>query len=157
MRRATHPTELISGFFAGFLAALFIELPFIWLLHHAGLTAQYGFSTNRVAPMGAMAFWSRAFWGGIYGMGIAWFGCYLPLERPLARQYVWETAVGVAAVRTFIDWFPAPMMYGHAWIGWSLDGLLTPLLANVVWAFATAVLVTGFSFALGTYGDRSLL
>jgi hypothetical protein len=35
--------------------------------------------------------------------------------------------------------------------------LLTPLVANFVWAFATAVLVSAFSFGLGTYGDRSLL
>jgi hypothetical protein len=153
MRRATHPTELIGGFFAGLLAAFFIQLPFIWGLHQLGLTAQYGFSENRVLPMGAMAMWTRTFWGGVYGLGLAAFGSYLPF----GRRYLWETVVAVAVGRTLIDWFPAPMLYGQGWwVGWSADGLLTPLLSNFVWAFATALLVIAFSLWAGTFGSRSL-
>ncbi len=153
MRRATHPTELILGFAAGLLATFFVQLPLIWGLHQVGLTARVGFSFDRVLPMGVMALWTRTFWGGAYGLVLAWLGCY----RPFGRRYLWQTAVAVGSVRTCIDWFPAAMFYGRGWVGFGVDALLTPLVANFVWAFVTAGLVMAFSLWAGTYGSKSLI
>jgi hypothetical protein len=61
----------------------------------------------------------------------------------------------VAAVRTGADWFVVPLFWRHAWAGWGVDPLVTPLVLNLVWALATAALLAGASLVIGTWGTRS--
>ncbi len=152
MRRSTPPTEILLGFAAGAVAAFFVEQPLLWFLHHFGLTAREAYSTYRTMPLGVEAIWSRTFWGGAFGAGLAWFGT----RFPLGTTYLGATALVAVAARTVADWFVVPMFYGHAWVGWSFDGIVTPLLLNSAWAMATAVLTLAFTLAAGTWGTRTI-
>jgi hypothetical protein len=153
MQRASRPTELILGFFAGLIAAFCVQMPLVSVLHQLGLTNQYGFSMNRVLPMGVMAFWSRAFWGGAYGVVLAWLGCY----RPFGTRYIRDTVLAVTITRIFIDYVPASMFYGQPWVGWNVGRMLTPVIANLAWAGATSLLLIAFSLWAGTFGNRSVI
>lgn len=148
MRRATPPTEIVLGFAAGMLAAFFVGRPFVWLLHLFGLTAREAYSTARTIPLGVELLWSRVFWGGAFGVAIAWFGS----ERPLTLTNLWHTALIVAALRTVADWFIVPMFYGQPWVGASVDALLTPVLLNFAWSSAATLFAAGLSLAGGTWG-----
>jgi hypothetical protein len=152
MRRSSHPTEILLGFAAGMTAALFVQQPLVWFLHHFGLTAREAFSTVRTPPLGVEAVWSRVFWGGAFGIAIAYLGVFYPL----GARFIVVPAAAVVALRTVFDWFVVPMLNGHAWIGWSVDRILTPLLVNACWGLATAVLLAAMTVLIGTYGERSL-
>jgi hypothetical protein len=152
MHRSTHPTEILLGFAAGLIVALVVQQPLVWFLHHAGLTARHAFSTQPMPPMAVEAVWSRVFWGGVFGIALAWFGTRYELDA----HWLTATVAFVVVVRTALDWFVLPMFWGHAWAGLTADALLTPLIVNVVWAGATAVLLAGMTMAAGTWGTNSL-
>jgi hypothetical protein len=151
MRRAAHPNEILLGFFAGLIAALCIQQPLIWLLYSLGLTAQQTFSTFQTTPLGVEAGWSRVFWGGAFGVALAWFGT----RYALGLRWLLATTSFAAGVRTIAAWFIVPMFYGRAWVGWSADAILTPLVLNVVWASGTAILLAAATIAAGTWGMKS--
>ncbi len=151
MHRSTHPTEILLGFAAGLIIALVVQQPLVWFLHHFGLTARHAFSTQPTAPMAVEAVWSRVFWGGVFGIALAWFGTRYELG---ARWFV-GTLVFTAGVRTFVDWFVLPMFWGHVWAGATVDAILTPLILNAVWAAATAALLAAMTLAAGTWGSES--
>jgi len=102
--------------------------------------------------MAVQALWSRVFWGGVFGIALAWFGTY----DQLGTHWFVHTVVFTAGIRTLLDWFVLPMFFGHVWIGLTADGILTPLILNVVWAAATAGLLAGMTLAAGTWGSESL-
>lgn len=139
------------GFAAGVVIALCVAQPLIFFLHHLGLTARYAFSTSRTFPLGVESVWSRVFWGGVFGVALAWFGT----RYPLGARYVGATTLFTAGVRTAADWFIVPMFFRHAWIGWGLDPILTPVIVNFVWAFFTALLLMAFTIFSGTWGAES--
>jgi len=152
MRRATHPTEILLGFGAGMLAAFFVQQPLVWFLHHFGLTAREAFSAARTPPLGVEALWSRVFWGGAFGVAIAYLGVFYTL----GVRYVLVPAAVVAALRTLFDWIAVPMFDGRAWIGWHADLIVTPLIVNFVWAIAASIALLILTVLAGTYGERSL-
>jgi hypothetical protein len=153
MRRATAPTEIVLGFFVGMIAALCVQLPFVWLLHLLHLTARTGFSLQPEPPMGVEAMWSRVFWGGAFGVALAAWGVFYPLGR---RWFV-SSVTMILAVRLVVDWILVPIwMRSGVWIGWSTDAFLMPILIDAVWALATALLLAGATLAAGTWGTKSL-
>ena len=152
MNRSTHPTEILLGFMAGFIIAFVVQQPLVWLLHHAGLTARHAFSTQPTSPMSVQAMWSRAFWDGVFGIVLAWFG----LQFDLSARWLAGTIAFTTGVRTLGDWFIVPMVWGHVWTVLTADAFLTPLILNVVWAAATAVLLVAMTLAVGTWGTESL-
>lgn len=149
MRRATAPTEIVLGFFVGMIAALVVELPFVWFLHLMHLTARIGFSRVPTLPLGVAGAMSRVFWGGVFGIAFAGWG----LRYELGIRWFLSSAVCIVAARTLVDWFIAPMMlHGRIWVGWSVDGIVMPVLINIVWAVATAILLAASTLAAGTWG-----
>src|SRR6185437_3749814 len=117
MQRSTHPIEILLGFAAGLIIALVVEQPLVWFLHQAGLTARHAFSTQPTAPMAVEAVWSRVFWGGVYGIGLAWFGT----RYELGSRWFVASMVFAAGIRTLLDWFVLPMFWGHVWAGATAD------------------------------------
>jgi hypothetical protein len=149
MRRATAPTEVILGLFVGMIAALCVELPFIWFLHLLHLTARTGFSRALTAPLGVEETWSRVCWGGVFGVGLAAWGA----RYELGRRWFLSSAICIFAVRTIVDWVIAPMMlHRQLWVGWSADAIVMPLVINFVWTIATAGLLAAATLAAGTWG-----
>jgi hypothetical protein len=153
MRRSTQPTEILLGFAAGIVAAVVVEQPLVWFLHHLGLTARQAFSMQPVAAMGVPALGSRIFWSGVFGIALAWFGTRY---AAIGMRWLVGTIVFTVGTRTAADWFILPMFWGHAWIGVSADRIVTPLLVNIADAAATAVLLAAMTFIVGTWGTRSL-
>jgi hypothetical protein len=151
MQRSTPPTEILLGFLVGMIATLCVELPLIWFMHILHLTARTGFSTTPVPPMGVEAMWSRVFWGGAFGVALAGWGVFYHLG---IRWLVSSTAVIVAA-RLVVDWVIAPMFSGRVWVGWSYEGIVMPLIINVVWGLATALFLAAATLAAGTWGTKS--
>jgi hypothetical protein len=152
MHRSTQPTEILLGFFAGLIVAFVVQQPLVWLLHHAGLTARHAFSTQPTSPMSVQVMWSRAFWGGVFGIVLAWFG----LQFELNARWIVATIAFTAGLRTLVDWFVVPMVWRHVWTVMTADALLTPLILNVAWAAATAVVLAAMTLAVGTWGTESL-
>jgi hypothetical protein len=153
MRRATPPTEILLGFFVGMIATLCVQLPLVWFLHLWHLTARTGFSTTPVPPMGVEAMWSRVFWGGVFGLALAAWGVFYPLGL---RWFVSSIGVMVPA-RLVVDWIIAPIWtQGRFWAGWGSDAFLMPIVVNLVWALATALLLAASTLAAGTWGTKSL-
>jgi hypothetical protein len=152
MNRSTHPTEILLGFAAGLVVALVVEQPLVWFLHHLGVTARHAFSTQPTAPLAVEAVWSRVFWGGVFGIALAWFGT----RYDLGGHWLGATIAFAAGVRTLLDWFVLPMFWGHVWVGLTADAILTPLIVNAVWAAATAALLAAMTIAAGTWGSESL-
>lgn len=143
--------EILLGFGTGLLAALFVQEPLVWFLHYLGLTSRHAFSMVQTLPLGVPAFASRAFWGGAFGVALAWFGS----RYQLGARWAIASVVFTASVRTIVDWFIAPMFWGRFWVGWSADALFTPVIINFVWAAAAVVLLAFATLVLGTWGMRS--
>lgn len=61
-------SRAVAGFVGGALAVLGPHQSILWLLHEADLTLWPGYSTKPTAPFGVPAFWSAAFWGGVWGI-----------------------------------------------------------------------------------------
>jgi len=152
MRRSTPPTEILLGFAAGLIVALVVQQPLVWFLHHFGLTARHAFSTQPTSPMSVQAVWSRMFWGGVFGIGLAWFGTTFEL----GSRWLVGTIAFAIGFRTFIDWVVVPVFWWHTWNGFSVDAIVTPLILNAVWAAATAGLLAAMTLAAGTWGTESL-
>ncbi|HZT76604.1 MAG TPA: hypothetical protein VFA27_08090 [Vicinamibacterales bacterium] len=154
MRRATPPTEILLGFFVGMIATLCVELPLVWFLHLLHLTPRTGFSLQPVAPMGVEAMWSRVFWGGAFGLALAGWGVFYPI----GVRWLISSAGTILAARLFVDWIIAPMWSAtsHVWGGWSVDAVVMPLVMNVAWVLATALLLAAATLAAGTWGTKSL-
>jgi hypothetical protein len=152
MRRSTPPTEILLGFAAGLIVALVVQQPLVWFLHHFGLTARHAFSTQPTSPMSVQAVWSRVFWGGVFGIALAWFGT----RYVLGSRWMIATIAFAAGFRTFIDWVVVPVFWWHSWQGFSVDAFVTPLILNVVWAVVTAGLLAAMTLAAGTWGSESL-
>ncbi|HEX3702881.1 MAG TPA: hypothetical protein VHU82_06105, partial [Vicinamibacterales bacterium] len=131
------------------IIALVVQQPLVWILHGIGLTARHAFSTQPTAPMGVEAVWSRVFWGGVFGIALAWFGT----RYELGAHWLTATVVFIISVRTGLDWFVLPMFWGHAWAGLTADALVTPLILNAVWAFATAALLAVMTIGAGKAGQ----
>ena len=153
MRRATPPTEILLGFFVGIVVTLAVQLPLVWFLHLLHLTSRTGFSTVPEPPMGVEAMWSRVFWGGAFGLALAAWGVFYPLG---VRWFVSSVGMIVAA-RLLVDWMIVPILTaGRFWAGWSVDGFLMPIVINLTWALATALLLAAATLAAGTWGTKSL-
>jgi hypothetical protein len=148
MHRSTRPPEILLGFAAGIVATIVIQQFLAWALHVVGLTGQNAFSMWPTLPLGVPSLVSRAFWGGVFGIALAWFG----VRYVLGLHWLVATTLFTAAVRTVVDWFIAPMFYGQIWAGASADRLVIPLVLNVVWALGAAVLLAAFTLAMGTWG-----
>ncbi len=152
MRRATAPIEILLGFGVGLIAALCVQLPLVWFLHLLHLTSRTGFSLQITAPLGVEAMWSRVFWGGAFGLAMAAWG----LSYPLGRGWFVSTVTMAILVRLFVDWIIVPIWSaGQLGPGWSIDGLIMPIVVNVTWALATALLLAGATLAVGTWGTWS--
>ena len=152
MRRATPPIEILLGFAVGMIAAICVQLPLVWFLHLLHLTARTGFSLQITPPLGVEEMWSRVFWGGAFGLVLAGWG----VSYPLGRAWFVSSVSMVILVRLFVDWVIAPMWTsGHLWAGWGVDALVMPIVINVAWALATALLLAAATLGVGTWGTWS--
>jgi len=133
----TSATRLISGFVAGFIATLVFHQIGVLLLHYAGMTPNFPYSTRPVPPLHVPQFISLAFWGGVWGI------VFVLAERAIARcpGGYWVGAIIFGAVfPTATSWFiVAPLKGLPVGYGFRSPGLLIGPIVNGLWGLGTAV------------------
>lgn len=123
------------GFVGGFLATLVFHQGVYALFWLGGLAPNPPFNLTATAPLGVPAVISLAFWGGVWGVPIAW------LIRELEGAKFWLRAmvlgaVGPSAVALFIVF---PLKGGEFAAGWNPQIFIAAALLNGAWGFGLAL------------------
>jgi len=125
------------GFLAGFVATLIFHQSAWFVLHQAGVVAadRPAWPLDPIAPFGVPSVLSKAFWGGLWGAGLAQL-----LARREGVSY-WASWIVVGAivptlfgmyVVTLIKGEPAPEL-------WPRLGISS--MVNAAWGFGTALIL----------------
>jgi hypothetical protein len=128
---------LLLGFVAGFLATLLFHQSLWFLFNQLGVIppSQPAWPLDAVPPLGVPSVISKAFWGGLWGAGLAL------LLGPLSGPAYWSSWIILGAViLTTVAFFvvipikglPIPPLWPRFALG---------LLLNGVWGFGTALLL----------------
>src|ERR1700730_4193967 len=70
-RISDHSRWLMVGFLAGAVAVLVFHQGAVGLLHSLGFSPRAPYSMQATAPWGIAQIWSTAFWGGLWGVALA--------------------------------------------------------------------------------------
>lgn len=125
----------VLAFVAGALATFVFHQGGLALLHELGLTNRTPFNMSPTRPLGVPAVFSLAFWGGVWGIALAWFlgtnkrGWYV---RALIFGALLPTAVAMFVV--------APLKGGAIGFGWDPQLILGGIILNGLWGFGTALI-----------------
>jgi hypothetical protein len=127
----------VRAFVAGFLSTLIFHQGLIFLFYLLGAFPHAPWSLQPMPPFGVPAVISLAFWGGVWGIAIAW------LIRNATGTAYWVRAIvfgaiGPSAVALFVI-FPMKGM-GMAG-GWDPKIIIGALLVNGVWGLGLALLL----------------
>lgn len=121
----------VKAFAAGFVATLVFHQGLFALLHAAGAVPVAAYNMTPTAPLGVPAVFSLAFWGGVWGIPIAWL-----IRRDTGAAYwlkaVLFGAIGPSAVALLLV-FP---LKGMAVEGKTVVGAL---LLNGAWGLGVAL------------------
>lgn len=136
--------RIVNGFIAGFVAVLVFHQTALLLLRLAGMTPAVPWSMSPVPPFGVPAVLSLAFWGGLWGILLAWL---LPGFRSAAGY--WGAALIFGAVPlSLVAWFIVLPLKGFpAGNGFALPGVITGLTVNGAWGIGAALFLRLFSGA----------
>jgi hypothetical protein len=129
---------MVAGFVAGFFATLAFHQVMLAFLHGLGLTARTPFAFERTPPLGAPAVLSLAFWGGLWGVALAY------AEPRFSRGVnYWVSALLFGAIGpTLVTWFVSAPLHGlPVGAGWHLPGMMTSVFVNGAWGLGAALLL----------------
>lgn len=130
------PALVIAGFIAGFVAVLVGHQPVIALMSSLGLTPATPYPTRPAAITGVPQILSTAFWGGLWGIALAW----MLLRKAGGRARLPTATLFGALGPTLVAWFVvAPIRGLPLGNGFKPGGMATGLLANGAWALVTAL------------------
>ena len=127
--------RIIIAFIAGFIATLVFHQGGLALLNQLGLTDRGPFNMSATKPFGVPQVFSLAFWGGVWGILLAWFlgtrktGWYL---RALIFGALLPTAVALFVV--------APLKGMPVAGGWDPKLIVGGLILNGLWGLGTALI-----------------
>jgi hypothetical protein len=129
--KARHAT---LAFAAGVIATFVFHQGGLALLHELGLTERSPFNMSPTRPLGVPAVFSLAFWGGVWGIVLAWFlgsnkrGWY---TRALLFGALLPTAVALFVV--------APLKNQPIAAGWDVQLIVGAVILNALWGIGTAL------------------
>jgi hypothetical protein len=130
----------LLGFIAGFLATLIFHQGLWFLFHQLGLFAlpRPAWPLDPVPPFGVPSVLSKAFWGGVWGAGLA------PVLSRCRGPVYWAgfILVGVVAL-TIVAFFVVAPLKGEP-IPPLWPRFAAGLLLNGAWGFGTAALLRLF-------------
>lgn len=127
-----------AGFVAGFFATLIFHQAMLALLHSLGLTARIPFVFERTPPLGVPAALSLAFWGGLWGVALA----YVEPRFPRGVTYLVSALLFGAIGPTLVTWFASAPLHGlPIGAGWHLPDMMTSVLVNGAWGLGTVLLL----------------
>jgi hypothetical protein len=129
--------SIAGAFVAGLVSIAIFHQGSGWLLHLAGLyPPQY--KTQPIPPLGVPQIVSQCFWGGLWGIVLAWT---LAHWRNV-NYWLLAFAFGLV-VPTLVGWFVVPLIKGTPIMGgppWMIQAVRP--LPNAIWAIGTAWLLT---------------
>jgi hypothetical protein len=130
--------RLLISFAAGFISFLLCHQGILALLHSIGFTSFAPFSLTPTRPLGIPRFWSLAFWGRVWGVGLSLFAFRLHSNLRDWIILLLFSALAPTAVALFI----VTPLRGEAFAGgWQPKLIMTGLLVNSVWGLGTALLL----------------
>jgi len=145
--------RIIIAIFSGALAVAFFHEPAIAVCHFLHLTAQHAYPTDRTIPLWVPAIASRMFWGGAFGIGVA----FATAKHQTGGACFKRAMLFGSIVMSLIAWLPVEALKGlPLFDGLHVGEMLTTFVANGIWGFGTALLLIIFSFATVNLADISL-
>ena len=130
--------KAMGGFIAGFLGVIVFHQAAILLLHLVGIIPSVPWRLDPVPPLGVPTVISSAFWGGLWGIVLAFL---LPRDERGARFWLLALAFG-AAVPTVVSWFIVQPLKGQPLGGgFQWPRLLIGPCVNGVWGLGTAAVL----------------
>jgi hypothetical protein len=128
--------RIIIAFIAGFIATLVFHQGGLALMNQLGMTDRAPFNMDPTEPFSVPQVFSLAFWGGVWGILLAWFlgtrktGWY---ARALIFGALLPTAVAFFVV--------APLKGNPVAGGWDPKLILGGLILNGLWGLGTALII----------------
>jgi hypothetical protein len=141
MSSMTALVSLLAAFAAGWSATLAAHQPAVGLLHHFGYIGSPPYAMQTSPPFGVAQVWSLAFWGGVWGIILA-FASRRQRLLPLA---IFGLIFGAIAP-TLVGWFVVAPLHGQpVAANWNLARLWIGPLVNGVWGLATVLFLRGLA------------
>ena len=131
-------TQALRGFVAGFLAVLIFHQIALLVLHLAGVVPATPWNMAPVPPLGVPAVVSAAFWGGVWGIVLAWL-------EPRLGEGAGALLLGLlfgAVFPTLVAWFVVRPLKGlpvGAVFAW--PGIIVGPIVNGAWGLGTVLLL----------------
>jgi hypothetical protein len=127
-----------SGFMAGFLGVLVFHQTAILLLHLLGIIPSVPWRLDPVPPLGVPTVISAAFWGGLWGIVLAFI---LPNDHRSPRFWLLAFVFGALAP-TLVSWFIVQPLKGQPMGGgFQWPRLLIGPFVNGAWGLGTATVL----------------
>ena len=131
-------TRAVRGFVAGFLAVLIFHQIALLVLHLAGVVPATPWNLTPVPPLSVPAVISAAFWGGVWGIVLAWL-------EPRLDEGPGPLLLGLlfgAVLPTLVAWFVVRPLKGlpvGAVLAW--PGITVGPIVNGAWGLGTVLLL----------------
>lgn len=127
-----------KAFLAGALSVLLFHQGAVAILYLIGATARGPYEMNPTWPFGVPQVFSRAFWGGLWGIAL-----WLVLERVRTPVRYWTLAVVLGILGpTLVAWFVVFPLRGQPVAGgWQAAPMLRAFVVNGAFGLGVAVLM----------------
>lgn len=127
----------LKAFIAGFVSTLAFHQGLLWLFFQAGVSPRAPWSLAPVAPLGVPSVLSLAFFGGLWGVVIAW----LLRNSDGGRHWLLWTVLG-ALGPSVVAWTLVMPLKGTAVAGGGDPKIIVgALLLNAAWGAGCALLL----------------
>jgi hypothetical protein len=124
---------LVVGFISGAIGVLVFHQGALAMLHSLGLTQNAPYSMKLAGPLGIPQVASLAFWGGVWGVILAW-----SLRRLDGPALVAGATVFGAILPTLVAWFVvAPLKGQPIAAGFVPAGMAVGVIVNAAWGLGT--------------------
>ena len=127
----------LLGFVAGFISTLTFHQLTLWVLHALAVAPRGPYAMNPVPPFGVPAVISLAFWGGIWGILLA----YLVHGMFGAKLWIYATLFGAIAPSAVALFVVFPLKGLPLAGGWTPKVIGPVLLLNGAWGLGVVVLM----------------
>jgi hypothetical protein len=131
-------SRVFFSFVAGFVSVVVFHQAMLAILNWVGFATIPPYQMVPTKPFGIPQLWSLAFWGGIWGIGLATVIFHL-----LPNNNYWLTALifGALAPTSVFLFIVAPLKGLPIAGGGQISIIVTDLLVNAAWGIGTALLL----------------
>ncbi|HVC19201.1 MAG TPA: hypothetical protein VNE16_03920 [Vicinamibacterales bacterium] len=145
--------RIIIAIFSGALGVAFFHEPVVAIMHLIHLTPQHAYPLTPTIPLWMPAISSRIFWGGVWGIFLAF-----ATAKQTSGRLFWRRALLFGAVLiSLVGWTAvSAAKFEPLFDGFHVGELITDVVANGAWGLGTAFFIRIFSFATVRWAGVSL-